>query len=65
MPKIKTHKGTAKRVHKTGSGKLMHDRAFTHHKLQNKSGSRKRRLSVDKEIHPGDKPNISRVINSK
>lgn len=23
MPKVKTHKGTAKRVRKTGSGKLM------------------------------------------
>ena len=62
MPKLKTHKSTAKRVRKTSSGKLMHDRAFTHHKLQAKSGSRKRRLSIDKTVHGSDHSNISRVI---
>ena len=28
MPKLKTHKGTAKRIKVTGSGKLVRERAF-------------------------------------
>ena len=28
MPKMKTHRGAAKRFKKTGTGKLKHDRAY-------------------------------------
>ena len=31
MPKLKTHKGTSKRIWKTGSGKLMHRHAARSH----------------------------------
>lgn len=44
MPKIKTHKGIAKRVKKTKSGKLKRKKAFHSHILTKKSGSRKRSL---------------------
>ena len=41
MPKMKTHRGAAKRVKRTGSGQLKRSRAFTSHlfanKIQNKS----------------------------
>ena len=42
MPKLKTHKGTAKRVRITKSGKLLRGNAATHHKLaaQTKRGKR-------------------------
>ncbi len=44
MPKIKTHKGIAKRVKKTGNGKLKRSKAFHSHILTKKSGKRKRNL---------------------
>lgn len=44
MPKMKTHKGAAKRLRKTGSGKLKRSRAFKSHFLSKKSAKRKRNL---------------------
>jgi large subunit ribosomal protein L35 len=45
MPKMRTHKGTAKRFRVTGSGKLMRKQAGMSHFNAKKSGSRKRRLT--------------------
>jgi large subunit ribosomal protein L35 len=45
MPKIKTHKGAAKRVKKTATGKLMHDRQGSSHFMQKKTPGRKRNIS--------------------
>lgn len=44
MPKMKTHKGIAKRVKKTAKGKLKRSKAFHSHILTKKSGKRKRSL---------------------
>ena len=44
MPKLKTHKGAAKRFKKTGTGKIVRHHAFARHILTSKSRSRKRRL---------------------
>lgn len=44
MPKIKTHKGIAKRVKKTGTGKLKRYKAFHSHILTKKTSKRKRTL---------------------
>lgn len=44
MPKLKTHKGAAKRFKKTGTGKIVRQHAFARHILTSKSRSRKRRL---------------------
>lgn len=46
MPKIKTHKGTAKRIKITGSGKLVRERAFGNHILAKKSKARKRNMKT-------------------
>jgi len=45
MPKMKTHKGTAKRFRVTGSGKIVRKQAGMSHFNAKKSGSRKRRLT--------------------
>lgn len=37
MPKIKTHKATAKRIKVTGTGKIMRSRGFQNHKKSAKS----------------------------
>lgn len=50
MPKLKTHKGTAKRVKQTPTGKLMRRRAFGGHMLAKKNASRKRVINTSAEI---------------
>ena len=44
MPKLKTHRGAAKRFKKTGSGKFVRSSAFKRHILTSKTRSRKRKL---------------------
>lgn len=44
MPKMKTHRGAAKRFKKTGTGKLKRAKAFKSHILTKKSSKRKRNL---------------------
>jgi large subunit ribosomal protein L35 len=47
MPKHKTHSGAKKTFRKTGSGKIMHERAGKRHLLEHKSSRLTRRLSTD------------------
>ena len=51
MPKIKTHKGIAKRVKKTGNGKLKSKKGFHGHKLTKKTGKKKRHLRQAKLLN--------------
>ncbi|MGL4850099.1 MAG: 50S ribosomal protein L35 [Clostridium sp.] len=44
MPKMKTHRGAAKRFRKTGTGKLKRGKAFRSHILTKKSQKTKRKL---------------------
>ncbi len=62
MPKMKTHKGAAKRFKLTGSGKLMRRKAFKNHILEKKSPERKRRLSREAEITGGDRDRMERLL---
>jgi len=62
MPKMKTHKGAAKRFKVTGSGKLTRRRAGLNHILEKKSPKRKRRLAGDIELTPGDAARIERLL---
>ncbi|MDR0957479.1 MAG: 50S ribosomal protein L35 [Candidatus Nomurabacteria bacterium] len=50
MPKMKTHKGTAKRVRTTKSGKLLRENAATHHKLAAQTSRGKRSKTADSSI---------------
>lgn len=45
MPKMKTHRGAAKRFSKTGSGKVKFKRAHLRHCLEHKSKTTKKELS--------------------
>ena len=42
MPKMKTHKGAAKRFRKTGTGKLKRAKAFKSHILTKKSAKKEK-----------------------
>ncbi|HEX4662199.1 MAG TPA: 50S ribosomal protein L35 [Candidatus Saccharimonadales bacterium] len=65
MPKLKTHKGTAKRVKITGTGKVLRERAFGGHFLSKKSASRKRTISSSAVISGKNAKNIKRALGVK
>jgi large subunit ribosomal protein L35 len=44
MPKMKTHRATAKRFRITRTGKVLHRKATGNHMLTKKTGSRRRRI---------------------
>ncbi|MFW5980105.1 MAG: 50S ribosomal protein L35 [Bacillota bacterium] len=50
MPKLKTHKGIAKRIKKTGTGKLKTHKSFANHFQTKKKSKRKRALRKDKVL---------------
>ncbi|MBE3594010.1 MAG: 50S ribosomal protein L35 [Candidatus Carbobacillus altaicus] len=54
MPKMKTHRGAAKRFKKTASGKLVKHSANTSHILTKKSPKRKRQLRKARVLSQGD-----------
>ncbi|ACX51684.1 ribosomal protein L35 [Ammonifex degensii KC4] len=63
MPKVKTHRGAAKRFKKTGKGKIVaYCRSGKSHLLEKKTSQRKRRLRHKKVLQPGDAAQIRRLI---
>jgi large subunit ribosomal protein L35 len=50
MPKMKTHRGAAKRMRITRTGKVLHRKATGNHMLTKKSGSRRRRVEGMSEV---------------
>ncbi len=62
MPKMKTHRGAAKRVKKTASGKLKRDHAFTCHNFSNKNRKRKRNLSKSGYVSSGDMKRVRTLV---
>lgn len=62
MPKMKTHRGMAKRVRVTGSGKLMRAKAYKSHILTKKSQKRKRNFRHETEVAPADTKVVKRQL---
>ncbi len=62
MPKMKTHRGAAKRFKKTGTGKIVRMHAFTSHILEKKSPKRKRKLRQSTIMHKSDAKRIASII---
>jgi large subunit ribosomal protein L35 len=62
MPKMKTHKGAAKRFKKTGTGQLKRDRAFGSHLFANKTTKAKRHLRKAALVSKGDQKRIEQMI---
>jgi large subunit ribosomal protein L35 len=54
MPKLKTHRGAAKRFKKTATGKIVRAKAFKRHILTSKTRSRKRKLRGTGVVSPAD-----------
>lgn len=62
MPKIKSHRGAAKRFKKTGTGKFLRSKAFRRHILTSKPTQRKRRLRGSEEVAPADVARLKRML---
>ena len=62
MPKLKTHKGAAKRFKKTATGKVKRSHAFLRHILTSKSTKKKRKLDMAGMVSDADTPKIKRMI---
>ena len=62
MPKIKTHKGTAKRIKITSTGKLTRRRAFGAHLLAKKGKGRKRNINTKAFVTGAMAENVKRAL---
>ena len=62
MPKMKTHRGMAKRFKVTGTGKIVRRRAFRNHLFEKKPSTRTRRLSREVEVTGGDRTQVRRLL---
>jgi large subunit ribosomal protein L35 len=62
MPKMKTHRGAAKRFKITGTSKVMRRHAYRDHLLEHKPTKRTRRLGREAEVTGGDKKHVQRLL---
>ena len=62
MPKMKSHRGAAKRFKRTGTGKLTHAQKGKRHILTKKSSKRKRRLSAKAVVSPANKKALDQLL---
>jgi large subunit ribosomal protein L35 len=62
MPKMKTHRGAAKRLKKTGSGKIVRTRQNKQHILTKKSPKRKRHLRKGALVASVDLKRIKQMV---
>ena len=64
MPKMKTHKGAAKRFKRSGSGKIRHRKAWHGHNRHKKSATRWRRAKGMGTLSGGDAKRIDRMLHN-
>ena len=62
MPKMKSHRGAAKRFKKTKNGKIKYRRKNRNHILTKKAPKRKRQLRKDGYIAKVDEDRIKRLL---
>jgi large subunit ribosomal protein L35 len=65
MPKIKTHRGAAKRFKRTKGGKFMRGKAFKRHILSSKTTKRKRALRGTTVVDDADQAKLARMLPYK
>jgi len=62
MPKLKTHKGAAKRFRLTATGKVKRGHSHARHILTKKSTKRKRLLDIDSIVSVADEKPTKRML---
>ena len=61
MPKLKTHRGAAKRFSRTASGKMVRQHSHARHILTKKTSKRKRKLDQDVLVAASDQARVRRM----
>jgi large subunit ribosomal protein L35 len=62
MPKLKTHKGAAKRFRLTATGKIKRGHSHARHILTKKTNKRKRQLDIDTIVSEGDQKRVEAML---
>ena len=62
MPKLKTHKGAAKRFRTTANGKVKRGHSHARHILTKKTHKRKRNLDIDTLVSESDMVRITAML---
>jgi large subunit ribosomal protein L35 len=62
MPKMKTHRGTAKRIKVTGTGKFKRHHAYCSHKLGSKTMKQKRSLRKSAITGSADNGRLAKLL---
>jgi large subunit ribosomal protein L35 len=62
MPKLKTHRGAAKRFKKTASGKIKRSKAYKSHILTKKTTKRKRGLDMPAMVSKADQKRVEAML---
>ncbi len=62
MPKMKTHRGLAKRTKITGTGKVKRAKAYKSHILNKKSAKRKRNLRKSGLVADSNMRQVKRML---
>lgn len=62
MPKLKTHKGAAKRFKVTGTGKVTRGHSFARHILTSKPRKRKNKLHETVVADKANQPSLKRML---
>ena len=62
MPKLKTHKGAAKRFRTTATGKIKRGHSHARHILTSKTTKRKRLLDIDTTVSDSDQERVERML---
>jgi large subunit ribosomal protein L35 len=65
MPKLKTHRGAAKRFKRTKTGKFLRSKAFKQHILSSKTTKRKRKLRGTEVVASVDERKLARMLPYK
>ena len=62
MPKLKTHRGAAKRFKKTATGKFKRGKAYKSHILTKKTSKRRRHLDMDTYVSDADEKTVRMML---
>ena len=62
MPKMKSHRGAAKRFKRTKNGKFLRGKAFKQHILSSKTTKRKRHLDMETLVSKADARRVREML---
>ncbi|MGV0635757.1 50S ribosomal protein L35 [Mycolicibacillus trivialis] len=63
MPKAKSHSGASKRFRRTGTGKIVRQKANRRHLLEHKPSKRTRRLDGRTTVSDADTARVNKMLN--